>query len=134
MLVACITNGLGAFGLKVLAERKLTDRYEVQYLVIWYLGWLLLGVALAFRHPFRPFKREILIAASMGFCSMAGQFFTGLGLSREVAGNVAFSIGTGGTLFVVALAGVLVFKEKVGPYGLAGLILGILSIAALSVT
>jgi multidrug transporter EmrE-like cation transporter len=101
MLVACITNGLGAFGLKVLAERKLTDRYEVQYLVIWYLGWLLLGVALA---------------------------------SREVAGNVAFSIGTGGTLFVVALAGVLVFKEKVGPYGLAGLILGILSIAALSVT
>jgi multidrug transporter EmrE-like cation transporter len=70
----------------------------------------------------------------MGLCSIAGQFFVGLALSRAVAGHVAFSISTGGTLFVVALAGILLFKESVGPYGLAGLVLGILSIVVLSVS
>lgn len=134
MLLACITNGLGAFGLKVLAERKWTDRYEFQYLLMWYVGWLILGVFMLIRRPFKPVRREVVIAAAMGLCSMAGQFFTGLALSRDVAGHVAFSLSTGGTLFIVALAGILLFKEKVGPYGLAGLVLGILSIIVLSVS
>jgi drug/metabolite transporter (DMT)-like permease len=134
MLLACITNGLGAFGLKVLAGRGLTDRYELQYLLVWYLGWLLFGVVVFIGRPFRPRTREILIAAAMGLCSVAGQFFTGLALARDVAGHVAFSISTGGTLFIVALAGILLFKEKVGAYGLAGLVLGILSIIVLSVS
>jgi drug/metabolite transporter (DMT)-like permease len=134
MLLACITNGLGAFGLKVLAERKLTDRYEFQYLLIWYLSWLLFGMIVFIRRRFRPHLREILIGAAMGFCSVAGQFFTGLALARDVAGHVAFSISTGGTLFIVALAGILLFREKVGPYGLAGLVLGILSIVVVSLS
>jgi drug/metabolite transporter (DMT)-like permease len=134
MLLACITNGLGAFGLKVLAGRGLTDRYELQYLLIWYLGWLLFGIVVFIGRPFKPHTREILIAAAMGLCSVAGQFFTGLALARDVAGHVAFSISTGGTLFIVALAGILLFREKVGPYGLAGLVLGILSIIILSIS
>jgi drug/metabolite transporter (DMT)-like permease len=134
MLLACITNGIGAFGLKVLAERKLTDRYEFQYLLVWYLGWLLLGSVILIRRPFKPSAREVLISSAMGLCSVAGQFFTGLALSRNIAGHVAFSISTGGTLFMVALAGILFFKEKVGAYGLAGLVLGILSIAILSLS
>lgn len=132
MLLAFITNGLGAFGLKVLAQRNLTDRFEFQYLLVWYLGWLLFGVVLLLRKPFKPYRREILIAAAMGACSVAGQFFTGLALAREVAGHVAFSISTGGTLFIVALAGILLFRERVGRYGIAGLVLGILSIIVLS--
>jgi hypothetical protein len=99
MLLAFITNGLGAFGLKVLAERNLTDRYEFQYLLIWYSGWLLFGIAVLVSRPFKPYTREILIAAAMGACSVAGQFFTGLALARDLAGHVAFSISTGGTLF-----------------------------------
>jgi drug/metabolite transporter (DMT)-like permease len=134
MLLACITNGLGAFGLKVLAEMGLTGRYESQYLVIWYSGWLLFGIVTLIRTPLKPYRREVLIGAAMGFCSMTGQYFTGLALSSDVAGHVAFSISTGGTLFIVALAGVLLFREKVGPFGLAGLVLGILSIVVLSVS
>ena len=127
-------NGLGAFGLKVLAGRGLTDQYELQYLLIWYLGWLLFGIVVSIGRPFKPHTREILIAAAMGLCSVAGQFFTGLALARDVAGHIAFSISTGGTLFIVALAGILLFREKVGPYGLAGLVLGILSIIILSIS
>jgi drug/metabolite transporter (DMT)-like permease len=133
MLLACLTNGLGAFGLKVLAERELTQRYEMQYLLLWYLGWLLFGFLLFVRRPFKVAPRELLISAGMGACSLAGQFFTGLALSR-VKGHVAFSISTGGTLFIVALAGIFFFKERVGPYGIAGLVIGILSIVVLSIS
>ncbi len=134
MLLACVTNGLGAFGLKVLAERGFTDRYEFQYLFFWYSGWLLFSLAVLFFRPFKPYLREVFIALAMGLCSLTGQFFTGLALARNVAGHVAFSISTGGTLFLVALAGVVLFREKVGPYGIAGLVLGILSIVVLSLT
>jgi drug/metabolite transporter (DMT)-like permease len=134
MLVACVTNGLGAFGLKVLAERKLTDRFEVQYLFLWYLGWLSFGALIFLRRPFKPTTREMAVSAGMGLCSIAGQFFTGLALSRDVVGHVVFSISTGGTLFIVALAGIFLFKESVGPFGIAGLVLGILSIVVLGIS
>jgi glucose uptake protein GlcU len=134
MLLACITNGVGAFGLKILAERGLTDRYESQYLLFWYAGWLVFSLSVVFVKPVKPILREIVIAFAMGLCSLAGQFFKGLALARDVAGHVAFSISTGGTLFIVALAGVFLFREKVGPYGIAGLVLGILSIVILSLT
>lgn len=133
MLLACITNGIGAFGLKVLAEHKLAS-YEFQYLVMWYLGWLLFSIVVFLRSPFRFSAREIFISAGMGLCSVAGQFTAGLALSRHVAGHVVFSVSTGGTLFIVALAGILLFKERVGGYGMAGLILGITSIALLSIS
>jgi drug/metabolite transporter (DMT)-like permease len=134
MLVACLTNGLGAFGMKVLTERNLSGAYEFQYLVIWYLGWFLSSILIFLRQPFRVQPRELLVSASMGFCSVAGQFTTGLALGHKIAGHVVFSISTGGTLFVVALAGIFLFKERVGKYGMAGLILGIASIVLLSIS
>ena len=57
--------------------------------------------------PSSHIRAKFSIAAAMGLCSVAGQFFTGLALARDVAGHVAFSISTGGTLFIVALAGIL---------------------------
>jgi drug/metabolite transporter (DMT)-like permease len=133
MLLACVSNGIGAFGLKVLAEMGFTEHYETQYLFFWYLGWLVFSGVVLIRRPLLPYRREVLIGAGMGLCSMCGQFFVGLALSHDVAGHVVFSVSTGGTLFVVALAGVLAFREKVGPYGLAGLVIGFLSIVILSV-
>jgi drug/metabolite transporter (DMT)-like permease len=131
MLVAFVTNGIGPFGLKVLTEKHL-DRYESQYLIFWYLGGLLLAL-LAFGFRNLRFSRwEILLGTAMGFGSLGGQFFTGKALAAGIPGHIAFPITTGGSLFLVALAGILVFKERVGPYGLAGLVIGILSLIVLS--
>ena len=44
-----------------------------------------------------------------------------------------FPITTGGNLFVVAAAGVFLFREKIGPYGIAGIVTGVLSIILLSI-
>jgi multidrug transporter EmrE-like cation transporter len=70
----------------------------------------------------------------MGLCSLGGQAFTGLALSHGIPGHVAFPLTTGGSLFLVALAGIILFKERVGHYGLLGIVLGICSLVLLSIS
>jgi multidrug transporter EmrE-like cation transporter len=133
MLVAFVTNGIGPFGLKILAEQGLATRYQAQYLLYWYLGAFVFAIVALARSRLRPFGREVWLGVLMGTCSLLGQAFTGLALSHGVPGHVAFPLTTGGSLFLVAAAGLLLFKERVGPYGMTGLVLGILALVALSV-
>lgn len=133
MLIAFVTNGLGPFGLKILTERNLSG-FQPQYLVYWYLGGAVFG-ALAFLGGSRRVeKREVALGAAMGLCSLCGQTFTGLALSNGLPGHVAFPLTTGGSLFLVAAAGILLFKEKVGGYGITGISLGIVSLILLSLS
>jgi multidrug transporter EmrE-like cation transporter len=81
----------------------------------------------------RPYGREVWLGALMGACSLLGQAFTGLALANGVPGHVAFPMTTGGSLFLVGAAGLWLFKERVGPYGMAGMVLGIAALVALSV-
>lgn len=132
MLVAFVANGIGPFGLKILTEQGLAARYQAQYLLYWYLGAFVFAIAALLRSRQRPFGREAWLGALMGACSLLGQAFTGLALSNGVPGHVAFPMTTGGSLFLVAAAGLLIFKERVGAYGIAGLVLGIAALVALS--
>lgn len=133
MLVAFFANGLGPFGLKVLTESGLAGLYQLQYLTYWYLGGLIFAL-FALRGAFTSLKRrEVILGAAMGACSLGGQGFTGLALASQVPGHIVFPITTGGSLFLVAAAGILVFKEKIGGYGLAGILLGITSLVLLSI-
>jgi drug/metabolite transporter (DMT)-like permease len=132
MLVAFVTNGLGPFGLKILSERNLAS-YQPQYLVYWYLGGAVFGALAFFRGARHVETREVGLGAAMGLCSLCGQTFTGLALAQGVPGHVAFPLTTGGSLFLVAAAGILLFKERVGAYGVGGIVLGIVSLIMLSV-
>lgn len=133
MLIAFLANGIGPFGLKILSEEGLAGRYQAQYLLYWYLGAFVFAIAALVRGWVRPYRREVWLGALMGACSLSGQAFTGLALSHGVPGHVAFPLTTGGSLFLVAAAGLVLFKEKVGAYGLAGMALGIAALVALSV-
>ncbi len=133
MLVAFVANGIGPFGLKILSEEGLAAGYQGQYLVYWYLGAFVFAAIALVRSRLRPYLREIWLGALMGASSLLGQAFTGLALSHGVPGHVAFPVTTGGSLFLVGAAGILVFREKVGPYGIAGMVLGIAALVALSV-
>ena len=82
---------------------------------------------------FRIGPWKVLLGAAMGACSFSGQAFTGLALSHGIPGHIAFPLTTGGSLFLVAGAGILLFKEKVGKYGIAGMVIGILALVLLSV-
>lgn len=132
MLVAFVANGIGPFGLKILTEQGLSGKYEAQYLLYWYLGAFVFAIVALLRRRFPLYGREIWLGALMGSCSLLGQAFTGLALSHGVPGHVAFPITTGGSLFLVATAGLVWFKETVGAYGMTGLALGIMALVALS--
>lgn len=133
MLIAFLANGIGPFGLKVLTERGFGDAYQPQYLLYWYGGGLVFALAALLRSGLRPSGREVAFGALMGASSLCGQWFTGLALANGVPGHVAFPLTTGGSLFLVAAAGLFLFKERVGPYGMAGIALGIAALVALSV-
>ena len=132
MLVAFLANGLGPFGLKVLAEHGLAA-YRSQYLFYWYLGGFVFALIALLVSRSGVNGREILLGAVMGGCSLAGQSFTALALSKGLPGPIAFPLTTGGSLFLVALAGIVLFKERIGPYGLCGIVLGVASLVMLSI-
>lgn len=132
MLVSFAANGLGPFGLKVLTERGMAA-YQQQYLFYWYLCGFVFAVAALLVSRNGVSVREVLLGAAMGGCSLTGQTFTALALSKGVPGHIAFPLTTGGSLFLVAAAGLLLFKERIGPYGFCGIVLGIASLVMLSV-
>jgi multidrug transporter EmrE-like cation transporter len=116
----------------VLSERGLSA-FQPQYLVAWYVGGLVFALIALGSGWSRLTRREVVLGAAMGLCSVGGQTFTGFALAREVPGHIVFPVTTGGSLFLVATAGMLIFHEKVGSYGLAGIALGILSLVMLSI-
>ena len=114
MLIAFFANGFGPLGLKVLAARGLANAHELQYLFFWYLAGVAFASVFFFRRNFRVSRNEILLGALMGLCSLGGQFFTGMALAANVAGHVVFPVTTGGSLFLVAAAGILFFPNESG--------------------
>jgi drug/metabolite transporter (DMT)-like permease len=132
MLVAFLCNGMGPFGLKVLAENNLSDAYHYQFIAAYYFCGFLLIIPVVAAARIRPTAKEFLIAAAMGASSFGGTLFTAFALERGAPGEVVFPITTGGSLIVVAIAGLLLFKEKVAWQGAAGILIGILALVLLS--
>lgn len=132
MLIAFVANGLGPFGLKIMAEKGLSEPYHYQYLMLWYAGGFLFGLGsfLVMRNRFQ--MRELFMALGIGLGSFGGQLFSVLALEHGVPGYIVFPMTTGGNLFLVAAAGVVLFREKIGPYGIAGILTGVLSLVLLS--
>lgn len=132
MLIAFVANGLGPFGLKIMAEKGLSDRFHYQYLFWWYAGGLAFALTVFLVSRRRAYPREIVMAFGIGVGSFAGQFFSLRALEQGVPGYIVFPITTGGNLFLVAAAGFLLFRERLGRYGIAGVLVGVLSLVLLS--
>ncbi len=135
MLLAMLLNGCEIFGLRILAGMGYEYAATDQYVLFYYLGGLIvLAAVMGFRKS-APNRREVGIGAVMATCSIGGTISLAYGLSSyQVAGNVAYPIANGGSLFMVIAGGVLLFRERLGRYGIAGCILGTLAIVLLSIS
>lgn len=135
MLMAFAFNGLEAFGLRVLTGMGLAETSANQYLLYYYLGgFLCMGIPLAAQWVL-PSKTEVMMGTLMAFWSVAGTVSLAVALGRyHVPGNAAYPISNGGSLFVVVIAGVLLFRERLGKYGICGCALGTLAIVLLSLS
>jgi multidrug transporter EmrE-like cation transporter len=134
MLIAFLFNGCGAFGLRILAGMGLTGSYTYQYLLYFYLGGsVFMGVFLLAKRV-SPNRTEVGMGTLMALCSVSGTASLAYALgSYNIPGNIAYPISNGGSLFAVVAAGVLLFHERLGWYGICGCALGTLAIILLSV-
>ena len=135
MLIAFLFNGCGVFGLRILAGMGLTGTHMYQYLLYFYLGgFLFIAVLLAAKRT-RPNLTEVAIGTLMAVGSISGTASLAYALGHyQIPGNIAFPISNGGSLFVVISGGVLLFKERLGWYGIAGCALGTLALVLLSIS
>lgn len=132
MAIAFLTNGLGAFGMGALKGLGLTQDHRPLYLALWYGAGCILAAAIFFRKNRTLLHvQECFVSAGMAVCSVIGWLSIAYAFEYDVPGHVVFPVAIGGSLFFVALAGVLFFKERVSLYGIAGILFGVEGIVIL---
>lgn len=134
MLVIFLTNGMSAFGLKMLAGWGLPGTVKYPYLTAWYAGGLAAIALPQLLRGLRLGKTEIIWGGIAGLLSIGGQVAMANALNRGVPGHVVFPIAIGGSIFVVALAGRLVFGERMNPPTALGVALGFIAVILLGVS
>lgn len=124
IMVAFFANGLAASSQKVLVELGGGDFAWQFYVVLYAAGAIVVAVANAMRTGF-PNGREATVSAGMAVASVAGNICIVKALGMNVPGTIAYPVANGGSLFLVVLTGLLAFRERVNPVGIAGIVLGI---------
>ena len=132
ILVAFITNGLGAFGLRILAGMGFADRYKFHYLVGLYLGGAVVAGLAYFLHNRRPLRRELVVTAGMATCSILGQIGMMMALQRGLPGFVVFPVCVGGGMLLVLGTAVVFFRERLSVAGYVGIAIGFVSLILLA--
>jgi|SRR5579862_1470787 multidrug transporter EmrE-like cation transporter len=132
ILVAFITNGLGAFGLRILAGMGFADRYKFHYLVGLYLGGAAVAGLAYFLHNRRPMRRELAVTAGMAACSILGQIGMMMALQRGLPGFVVFPVCVGGGMLLVLGTAVVFFRERLSAAGYLGIAIGFVSLILLA--
>jgi hypothetical protein len=134
MLIILLTNGLSSFGLKVIAGWGLPEAIKYPYLTAWYAaGLAIIGIPMYMR-GLRIGKKELIGGGFAAATSIGGQVAMALALESGVPGHVVFPIAIGGSIFVVALAGRLAFKEHMNRVTALGVALGFLAVILLGLS
>ena len=134
MLIVLLTNGMSAFGLKVIAGWALPGSVKFPYLAIWYAAGLAgIGVPMLLR-GMRLSRRELLWGALMAALSIAGQVAMAVALDSNVPGHIVFPVAIGGSIFVVVLAGRIFFHERMNRLNIIGIIMGFIAVILLGMS
>lgn len=132
MLVAFVANGLGAFGLRILAGMGVAGKYNLQYLCALYGGGALLACVAFLIHNRRPERRELVVTAGMALASIFGQLGMMMALEKGLPGFVVFPVCIGGGMLLVLLAATVFFGERLSTYGYLGVVIGFASLILLA--
>ena len=133
ILLAFLANGLAATSQKVLVEvdGRAYESYAWQFYIALYAAGFAFCALVSLTQKGRPNLREFVTGLVMAVASVAGNVSIVMALGKNVPSAVAYPVANGGSLFLVVLAGLLLFKEHVNPVGLAGIAVGIGAILVL---
>ena len=131
MMLAFLGQGLASSSQKVLVEAKVAD-YVWQFLIVLYWSGFITILLLSVMREAWPNRREIGTALVMAVCSVAGNAAM-TDAMKTVKGSIAYPVNNA-NLVMVVLAGVLFFRERIHPVGIAGIVFGISAIFVLVLT
>jgi multidrug transporter EmrE-like cation transporter len=134
MLIILVTNGMSAFGLRVLSAWGLPSNSKFLYLTVWYAAGFACIVIPMLLRGIRGELKEAGWGALIAALSIGGQISMANALNSGLPGNIVFPVTIGGSLLVVALAGRLFFAEKMHPLSWTGVAIGSLAIVLLSIS
>ena len=132
MLIAFFTNGLGAFGARVLQDMGLAESHSFLYLAFWYSAGLTVSLIAFLSRQSKLAPSEVAVGGLMGLFSSIGWILLTQAIARGLPGYLAFPIAIGGNLSIVAAVGLLVFRERLSPCGYLGILTGVAGIAILA--
>lgn len=122
---AALQAAVGAFGLPLARRLGLPEGYVPLYLGLWYAAGLGVAGTLFLAKGGRRFSfRELAISAGMASCSVLGWIGIGAAGQAGLPDHIVLPVAIGGGLFVVAGAGLVLFKERITRWGLLGIFLG----------
>ena len=134
MLLILLTNGMSAYGLKVIAEWGLPEATRFPYLAVWYAAGLAITLAALPARRIRVQRREWWWGLMLAASSIGGQIAMAVALARNVPGHVVFPIAVGGSILLVAVAGRLFFGERLNLMSACGVATGFAAIILLSIS
>ena len=134
VLLILMTNGMSAFGLKVVAAWQLQDTVKFPYLTIWYAaGMATLGLPMLLK-GLQIGRKELALGVLMALTSIGGQVAMATALGLGVPGSIVFPVSAGGSLLVVMVAGRLFFGERMNVVSTLGVAVGVLTVILFSVS
>lgn len=131
MIVIFLTNGMSAFGLKMIAAWNLPETIQSPYLTLWYATGMAGIAAPGLLKGARPRALELGWGAWLAALSVGGQLAMALALARGTPGHIVFSIAIGGSVVIVVLAGRFVFGERMAGASVWGVLAGLAAVVLL---
>ncbi len=134
MIIVLLTNGMSAFGLKVIAAWGLPGSMKFGYLTVWYaVGTIAVAIPVLVKRGHTWRTKEIAWGSVMALLSIGGQVSTAISLGKGVPGYVAFPVAMGGSLLVVTIVGRFWFQERMSLSEAGGIFIGAAAIVLLSI-
>jgi len=134
MLLILMTNGMSAFGLKMIAAWHVPTSTKFPYLAMWYAaGAMTCGLPMLWS-GIRMSRKELVIGLFMALLSIGGQVGMATALGVGLAGSVVFPVVAGGSLLVVIVAGRFLFSEQMNVATTIGVVVGFVAVILLSMS
>ena len=128
--ISFIFNGFLILSFKVVNEVGLSKFTPLVLFTAYGVSSVITGIAVV-NSRIKIQRKSVLIGMLSGFSSIAG-VTAYIAAAGVIPGYIVFPLVNGGTLLLVALVGRIFFHEKIGIYGIAGIIAGIVSLILLS--
>ena len=128
--LAFLLNSILAIGTKAVSEFGMAESIPMVLLIMYGTG-AIMSLAYTISGRKRIEGKAVSIALLGGIGTAVGMS-SNMTAAAILPGYVVFPLVNGGTLVLVAVIGRLVFKERIGAFGVAGILAGIASIILLS--